>query len=136
MVGICLGRLGDTKGACARYLEAAELLDSGSDPVEILNLVQGAEQFATVMGEPDRALRYLSAEKRISIALGLDLDANEQEYTDSVKAEARAALREATGSDEAAERAEVESRAFTLESLHADIAAWMQRMAANAEDVT
>jgi hypothetical protein len=48
-----------------------------------------------------------------------------------VKAEARAALRDATGSDEAAERAEVEGRAFTLESLHADVAAWVRAMAAN-----
>jgi hypothetical protein len=65
--------------------------------------------------------------------MGLGLHPTEIRFFDREEAAARAAVREATGSDEAAVLAEAAGRSLTFDALCGDVAAWIRGMKTKAD---
>lgn len=129
-LGACLGRLGDPRGGRELLAEALRLLGKDTSPLWILNTIESLGCFAIGIGESERALRYLSAERAAMPAAGVTFTPEERRFFDAQVESAREALRQATGSEEAADRAEAEGRALTLEAALADAAAWLRELEA------
>ncbi len=131
-LGECLVRVGELDEARARLTEAIALAVVDRVPVTLLNVIDSIALLIAATGEPERAIRYLSAEEALASAIGIEATPAEALRNQEDVAAARAALREATGSDEAADRAEAEGKAMTLEALSADAAAWLKLLEAKA----
>jgi len=130
MLGVYLGRLGDARGGRGLLAEALRLSGKSTDPTYLVNTIESLGYYAVGIGEPERALRYLSAEIVAMPAVGLAFTPAEQRFFDAQIEAARSALRQERGSDEAAERAEAEGRALTMEAALADAAAWLRELEA------
>jgi predicted ATPase len=130
MLGVCLGQLGDAQGGRERLSEALRLLGKGTDPLRLVNTIESLGYFAAGVGESERAIRYLSAEIAGMEVVGAAFIPDEKRLFDAQMERARESLRRATGSDEAAERAEAEGRALTVEAALADAAAWLRELEA------
>jgi hypothetical protein len=126
LLGLCLGCLGDRTTARARLAEALEVAEDSLSPIVLVFSLESVAHFACMVGEPLRALRYFGAEGSALIALKWAQSPPEERFLALGVDAARAALREETGSDEAADRAMAEGRGVTLEASIADASAWLR----------
>ncbi|HKO21507.1 MAG TPA: hypothetical protein VJX91_02560 [Candidatus Eisenbacteria bacterium] len=91
--------------------------DANPDMEALIPLIDAGMCLALDFGDPGRAVRYM-----------IGSYPEELRFYGRVEEAARAALREATGSDEATARAEAEGRSLTFDALIGDVAAWIRGM--------
>ena len=134
-LALWLGRLGDVERARIQLIEAMDIIENDANPdmEALIPLIDACMCLALHFGEPDRAVRYTMARRTLWKAMGIGSHPEELRFFDREEAAARAALREATGSDGATARAEAEGRSLTLDALLGDFAVWIRGMKTKAD---